>query len=109
MGLRGEALDCLNAERLLKPLTLDELMEEIEENGDDEGYIPCWVEGVCGLYYENDTVEYTLDAAMFSKNARMISGIREIYEETYKEYGIKFRCWLKKPTDEERRAAKWEV
>lgn len=78
----------------LKPLTLFEV-EEICKNGSHSS-----------LWYDEDTsVESDNDFVDLSEVTRWIGdhhGAREYYGRTW-------RCWTRKPTEEERRAAPWEI
>lgn len=83
---------------LQKPLTLEELLEHpdiIVCESKIDGALQC---GVCvGEYYEMQ------DGSVFPVSQDDI----EEMESDGLVYGTHYRCWATKPTDEERKAAKW--
>lgn len=80
----------------LKPMTLEEVWKE-----DD----PMWVEGKNGALYIGDFY-----ASMSAKNGWDVQTLGSAKPRLLLEdyYGRTWRCWERKPTDEERSAAEWE-
>lgn len=75
----------------LKPMTLEEVDEHVRSNDAN----PLWIEDKTG--YPSD--EWILAATVWQMCKIMIN--RD-------EYGKTWRCWERRPTDEERRAAEWK-
>lgn len=77
------ALATALARPLQKPLTLEEAKKEL------------------ALWFEYQANTFNTSACLYP----------ELYSSDYRaesKYGIGWRCWATKPTDEEREAAKWE-
>lgn len=77
---------------LLKPMTLEEVDEHVRSNDAN----PLWIEDKTG--YPSD--EWILAATVWQMCKIM---------RNRDEYGKTWRCWERKPTDEERSAAEWET
>ena len=80
----------------IKPMTLEEVWKE-----DD----PVWVEGKKGALFIGDFY-----ASMSAKNGWDVQTLGSAKPRLMLEdyYGKTWRCWERKPTDEERSAAEWE-
>lgn len=78
-----EALQAALARPLQKPLTLEEAKKELA----------LWIEYPPNIYYHRACLYPVLYSADFRAEST---------------YGIGWRCWATKPTDEEREAAKWD-
>lgn len=107
---KKEAVDAL---RELKPkeepnrvLTLGEVLEIANENEDWYNRV-CWLErGKKSLIYPGCIKEgYTL-GDMYLSFDEIISEDSDYYNT--KEYGEKWRCWLRNPTEQERTETPWE-
>lgn len=107
---KGEAV---NALRELKPkeepnrvLTLGEVLEIVAENKD-------WYNRVCWLEWGKDSLIYPgCIKEGYTIGDRYLSFEQIICEEadfySTKEYGEKWRCWLRNPTKQERTETPWE-
>ena len=80
----------------LKPMTLEEVWKEED---------PVWVEGKNGALYIGDFY-----ASMSAKNGWDVQTLGSAKPRLMLEdyYGKTWRCWERKPTDEERSAAEWQ-
>lgn len=88
------------AEPEMRPLTLEEIYAKI----DDEDWNVVWIEGpdsqkaepMCPYYKEENKIVFC--APPFVR----------VWEETISRYGKSWRCWPRKPTQEQMAAEKWE-
>ncbi|MBQ1281610.1 MAG: hypothetical protein IIY16_05140 [Oscillospiraceae bacterium] len=80
----------------IKPMTLEEVWKEED---------PVYVEGKNGALYIGDFY-----ASMSAKNGWDMQTLGSAKPQLILEddYGKNWRCWSRKPTDEERSAAEWE-
>jgi len=80
----------------IKPMTLEEVWKEED---------PVWVEGKNGALYIGDFY-----ASMSAKNGWDVQTLGSVKPRLMLEdyYGKTWRCWERKPTDDERSAAGWE-
>ena len=104
-----EAYKVADRRVLQKPLTLEEFQEsgfafiELNEEHYESYVFPAfYVAKVNGFW-----------TALLTKRTKMITDFFDEYEENEilienNEYGMAWRCWETKPSDEERSAAKWE-
>lgn len=81
----------------IKPMTLEEVWKQED---------PVWVEGKNGALYIGDFY-----ASMSAKNGWDVQTLGSAKPQLILEddYGKNWRCWERKPTDEERSAAEWET
>ncbi len=91
-GLMADALALLK-EQEARVLTLEEVL------GGDE----CWVEyinggcGYCDCYLDDDAKSIVINRTL-----------RKDFNVSPNGYGKVWRCWSARPTDEQRKAVKWE-
>ena len=93
---------------LMKPLTLDEARE----------LRICWIEEIDAEEIDDEEIgwEFALFPAIWLHKGldgrydlfAIETEIDNICSFKVAEYGINWRCWMRKPTDEERRAVEWE-
>lgn len=92
-----EAYDLARHRPLQKPLTLDEVKEQVA----------VWVE----FFWKCKSAKYVEPALYVCTGGGTTSfdeGFCEQYRLENDEYGVRWRCWAMKPTDEERKEAKWD-
>lgn len=88
------------AEPKMRPLTLNEIYAKLY----DEDWNVVWIEGpdsqkaepMCPYYKEENKIVFC--APPFVR----------VWKETISRYGKSWRCWPRKPTQEQMAAAKWE-
>lgn len=108
---REEAVNALRElnprEELNRVLTLDEVLEIVRQNADWYNRV-CWLEwGKNSLIYPGCIKEgYTIDDRYLSFEEIMSE---EEYYYNIKEYGVKWRCWLRNPTKQEMAETPWEA
>lgn len=91
VSARAAALRCYTP--ILKPMTLEEV------KGANRAWIEVMAEG-----WDVQFVE------MFKRRGGVVfqtPGSEQWYGVLYDDYGRTWRCWERKPTDEERSAAEW--
>lgn len=100
-------------EKPLEPMTLEEVVEKSknvsdnaiwletpdEDTPDDTDCLPALVSNFSGL--GANCIEYI--RFLMWPNEKVVFPVTE-----GTEYGSSWRCWPRKPTDEERKAAKWD-
>lgn len=84
---------------LRKPLTREELTKSAYQ-------IPCWIEGIGEEEMAADVLDRD-SAGLLAKLASSTVGFAIHCDMD--EYGIFWRAWAQRPTDEERAAAPWEA
>jgi len=82
---------------LLKPMTRQELPRHY--------FMPCWIERIGEKVYP-DLLDK--DSTGFYGKFENLNA-RETDYLLYANYGRTWRCWARRPTDEERSAALWEM
>ena len=88
----------VTVKELQKPLTLEEVKEKkavwVETKIEDEDLYPALL---CGRSYK-----------YFSEFCTNVGKDEGFVLRDNDEYGVAWRCWTEKPTEEEREAAEWE-
>ena len=85
---------------LIKPMTIEDIMRVRYETA------AFWIE-FAGTYKEEPACHWYLWSGLLGYSAKVV-GYCEPWFLPMADYGKTWRCWERKPTDEERGAAGWE-
>lgn len=84
-------------------LTLEEVLKIANENNNWRNHV-CWLERNSNYPICPGCIDALEDGYLTFYEVAS----EEFDRYTAKEYGIEWRCWLRKPTDEERKKTPWE-
>ena len=85
----------------IKPMTIEDIMRVRYETA------AFWIE-FAGTYKEEPACHWYLWSGLLGYSAKVV-GYCEPWFLPMADYGKTWRCWERKPTDEERSAAEWET
>lgn len=93
-------------------LTLDKLFESVYSYEDCHGFAAAWLETKDKAEIQAVLIsvglDHTANWTIYLRNA-IDTELRELTPQVIEEYGVTWRVWDKKPTDDDRRLTPWDT